>query len=684
MDALSFSFLKLLPNWDSLFQPGGLSTPDGFSALIVAILLGAAMVFLFWATLQTVLSLRKTRFFRKLLADIRPDELGRKRRELQKRAEQRKGCHELWMEFDESLVSVGDDGQLFNTVDAQHFFNTHTLARGLTENRLLAAVPGFLTALGVIGTFAGLQMGLSNLQLTPESGVSELKFGINAMISGAAVAFLTSVWGVASSVVFNLLEKLLERWVRKEIADLQDQIDYLYPRMTAESSLAKIADFSKSSDEVLQGLAERIGTHMQEAMTKASETIQQGLESSLSNVLQPAIESLVKNANQGSERALEGLVERFMEGFGSAGAAQREMMENAAATVQQSTSGLGSQLTDFLQELKQESERSRQMAAEQQEQLQAQLRDMASTSRSQQTALTENFEQLLTNLGTQMEQHQSEATQREAERQRALSASFESILESNRGAVDEFSNSVRNGIRQQEARDQERHEAFNSQLDGMRNSQADLISQVKGLTGQQQELFAGVVERLRAVQEGFSALISSNGQASEQVKESARELKTASTQLGSMSLALSQATESLQGELNRAVNSVGELAKQNQDVNNSVQKQVESFQSISETLSGVGSTLVDAASSANEGYRVVAQHYGELQQKLENHLTNVQEQVASLLQEYSEKVQSQVQERMNQWNSQTQQYTGTMTNAIQTLAGVVDEIEQKAGMSEVH
>lgn len=683
MDTLSFSFLKLLPNWGSLFEPGGLSTPDGFSALIVAILIGAALVFLLWAIFQTAVSLRKTWFFKRLLADVRPDELGRKRRELQKRAEQRKGCHQLWMEFDESLVSVGEDGQLFNTVDAPHFFNTHTLARGLTENRLLAAVPGFLTALGVIGTFAGLQMGLSNLQLTPESGVAELKFGINAMISGAAVAFLTSVWGVASSVVFNLLEKLLERWVRKEIAELQDQIDYLYPRMTAESSLAKIADFSQSSDEVLQGLAERIGTHMQEAMARASETIQQGLESSLSNVLQPAIESLVNNANQGSERALEGLVERFMEGFGSAGAAQREMMENAAATVQQSTSGLGTQLTDFLQELKSESDRSRQIAAEQQEQLQAQLRDLASSSRSQQTALTENFEQLLANLGSQMEQHQSEASRREVERQQALTASFESILESNRGAVDEFSHSVRNGIRQQEARDQERQEAFNRQLDGMRDSQAELITQVEGLTGQQQELFAGVVERLKAVQEGFSALINSNDQASNQVRESAGELKTASTQLGSMSLALKQATESLQGELSRAVNGVGELAQQNREVNASVQKQIESFESMSETLSGVGSTMVEAADSANEGYRVVSQHYGDLQQKLEKHLTRVQEQMASLLSEYSEQVQSQVQERMNQWNSQTQQYTGTMTNAIQTLAGVVDEIESKAGVVEV-
>ena len=59
------------------------------------------------------------------------------------------------------LVLVESRSRLFNTIDAPHFFNTYTLARGLTENRLVAAMPGILTAIGVVGTFAGLQMGLA-------------------------------------------------------------------------------------------------------------------------------------------------------------------------------------------------------------------------------------------------------------------------------------------------------------------------------------------------------------------------------------------------------------------------------------------------------------------------------------------------------------------------------------------
>ena len=66
------------------------------------------------------------------------------------------------------------------------------------------------------------------------------------MISGASIAFMTSLWGVALSVSFNFLEKLLERFARAQISGLQNTIDFLYPRVTAEQSLVNIEESSPS------------------------------------------------------------------------------------------------------------------------------------------------------------------------------------------------------------------------------------------------------------------------------------------------------------------------------------------------------------------------------------------------------------------------------------------------------
>jgi len=49
------------------------------------------------------------------------------------------------------LIEVKEnETHLYNTFDAAYFFNATTLAKGVTDNRLVAAVPGFLTAIGVM------------------------------------------------------------------------------------------------------------------------------------------------------------------------------------------------------------------------------------------------------------------------------------------------------------------------------------------------------------------------------------------------------------------------------------------------------------------------------------------------------------------------------------------------------
>ena len=330
-----------------------ISSPEGLSAAFVLALLFSVALFgliSIWSYIRAVLQLR---FYRGLIRGVSSDQLLERQRDITQTALQNKRYGQLWREFDESLVHVPHRDRLFNTLDAAHFFNTHTISSGLTESRLLAAVPGFLTAIGVIGTFAGLQMGLANLSgsigSSPE--IEELKTGIFGMIGGASIAFMTSVWGVFTSVLFNFCEKMLERNIRASIAAFQNQVDYLYPRITAEQSLSNIEEFSRQSTEKLAELDEKIGHRLQEAMREASNTIRQGMEESLTSILGPAIEKLVNNAHSGSEKALEQLMDRYLEGIGSAGSTQKQMMEDAARDVQQATNSMAQGMNGFITRL---------------------------------------------------------------------------------------------------------------------------------------------------------------------------------------------------------------------------------------------------------------------------------------------------------------------------------------------
>jgi len=352
MEETSYSLGNLLPDFSRLIQ-GGFTTPEGLSSLFVVTLLLMTAIFLVWSLMNFRSARSRISYYKQLVADQDAAQLLDNRRAILNQAMVNEKYGRLWREFDESLVLVSSNDRLYNTLDAAHFFNTHTLARGLTENRLIAAVPGFLTAVGVVGTFAGLQLGLAPLgELNPTDAKTEdLTVGIFGMIGGASIAFMTSVWGVTTSVFFNFFEKALERNIRTSITVFQNEVDYLYPRITAEQSLANIEESSRLSTEKLAELDEKIGNKMQEAMREASLAISQSMQDSLNTILGPAIEQLVSGANSGSERALESLLDRFLQGVGDAGEAQKALMREAAEDMKSATSSMSEGLNDFTDKL---------------------------------------------------------------------------------------------------------------------------------------------------------------------------------------------------------------------------------------------------------------------------------------------------------------------------------------------
>lgn len=136
-------------------------TGTELSTLFVALLIAVTVVFTGFFLYKCIKTGFRLSWLSNKLEPLKREDVASKREELYQQAKQKdKGIGFLWLEFDETLVEIqkGEHVELRNTLDAGHFFNSYTLARSVTENRLIAAVPGFLTALGVIGTFMGLQL----------------------------------------------------------------------------------------------------------------------------------------------------------------------------------------------------------------------------------------------------------------------------------------------------------------------------------------------------------------------------------------------------------------------------------------------------------------------------------------------------------------------------------------------
>jgi hypothetical protein len=676
----AFSLWNLFPDFEEFFA-GSLYSAEWLTALFILGLLAAFIISLFYTLTKCFSSARHIRFYKQLLRDLTQEQLASRQRELTQKAisDKREEYGKLWKEFDETLVFSPDGSRIFNTLDAAHFFNTGSLSKGLTENRLLAAVPGFLTAIGVIGTFVGLTMGLATLEINQDAGVDVLRQGIGNMISGASVAFLTSVWGVSSSVLFNFFEKIMERYVRKEIALLQNRIDYLYPRINPEQSLVSIADYNRISTETLQGLAEKIGDRLQEAITQTTDSIRTGLEDSLNKIMAPAIESLVANAHQGSQQALESLLNRFLEGVGEAGNTQRQMMEASSKNVQVAIGNLGTQMSTFISSIEAQAKNIRDESRISQEMLVNQLQEREKHQEEHQQQLEAKFGSMINGLVEKLDKHHRQSEDRDQTRTAVFEKQLQGMVTKSNQVIELIGGQLTNQIEKEKELHDQRYQTLTDNVAGFERTQTDLIAKVESLISLQYDQSELINQGLSELLEKFRHVVEANTAAGRDMVESSRQMQSVSNQLGLMAAGIRQVTEKLSDDIGKAAELTANLAEENHMVSQDLRESLVGYQQLTKAMDEVVTKLAGATESAERGFSIVHTHLNEFKKSLTNHVTELDEHIQKLLINYANQVQIQTTDRLNIWNTQTNEYISLMTGAVRALNDVVDELETKIG-----
>lgn len=93
---------------------------------------------------------------------------------------------------------------------------------------LIRTLPNTLVGLGILGTFVGLAIGVGGLEV--EGGSEKLLKGIQAFLPSMSTAFVTSVFGMATSIVSSLYTRLAADFIGKRhsrFCNALDQDHYL-------------------------------------------------------------------------------------------------------------------------------------------------------------------------------------------------------------------------------------------------------------------------------------------------------------------------------------------------------------------------------------------------------------------------------------------------------------------------
>jgi len=576
-----------------------------------------------------------------LVRDQSRENLARNRRQtLEDALEKKKDVGSLWREFDESLVFSKDKEKLFNTLDAEHFFNTRTLASGLTESRLLAAAPSFMVAIGVLGTFVGLSLGLADLHLGND--LDQLRGDMERMISGAATAFNTSIFGVLLSLILNLGEKLLERRVRKQIRFLQQQIDFLYPRIPAEQTLVHIEDATTSSSKSLMELHERIGDRLQETVSAMSESMQEAISDSLRNVMAPALERLAKNASDQSTTVLEQLVGSFLDKFGEAGRQQGQALERVAGDVGGAVEGIRSEIGRVSSMLSEAGEKTEGLLEQQRQQTAEQIARIKEEADAREQSQRQQFEQLLAGVTRQLTEQAEAATKADQERQTRLDSSITTMQRGQAESLNAFKESSERSIQASERL-------------------LETMEPIARHLGEAAGSLDRSAENLRATEKGFSVL-------GAELHNSADRLGNTVTSMVERMAAVSDTSakvaEDIQGQLGLLEQLQGSLVETSKRMEGAATRVLDGFGSMETTQ--------------NRYLESVKQQFEALGETLKQQVMAVEKQAEQWLATYHKEVTGQIQDRMGKWDEVSRQYADGMLNTVNAIQGVVDELESKA------
>ncbi len=183
-----------------------------------------------------------------------------------------------WLRFLQNAEQLDRRGLPCNVED---YINDDTVTHGPGNAPLAELIPGLLTSLGILGTFMGMMRGLSGLDFSNSDAIIE---GIPILLSGMKFAFGTSVAGVSCSIVFNMINRILQGSSYRAIDDFVECFTSLAMERPLDNDVQLICQ-NQDSNHMLSGLTEvlpgQLTAVMEGSVTRAMSPVAKAMDNFL-------------------------------------------------------------------------------------------------------------------------------------------------------------------------------------------------------------------------------------------------------------------------------------------------------------------------------------------------------------------------------------------------------------------
>jgi methyl-accepting chemotaxis protein len=172
---------------------------------------------------------------------------------------------ELWDRYYKRVKNKEEDEK----IKVDDFFSDDVLYHHMGYRSWMDMGSGLFVSIGVLGTFIGLSVGLTELNVGDSDA---LRTGIGSLIDGMKVAFYTSVWGVFLSLVWTFFDRIIGQKLEKEIDWHAERLNYLLNTEDEEIFLNRLEKLTRNQTDQLKTVLTDV---MEKAMQSMVSQVQQ-------------------------------------------------------------------------------------------------------------------------------------------------------------------------------------------------------------------------------------------------------------------------------------------------------------------------------------------------------------------------------------------------------------------------
>ncbi len=652
-----------------------LATLQGLPLLIFLLVAVLTLLFLLGYAIKGTQVCRQLRFALKGIRALKKEQGPPKSEELAKLFKAEPLKH-LWEEFADTLHELrkASSGELVlsevrATVPAEVLFSKEVLVDSRMFDEFTRHLPGVLTGLGIIGTFAGLLQGLSDFDPTSsEKAVA----GLKPLLDGVSHAFVASGTAIGCAMVVVFISRFVLAYLYRLVERLAHGIDSLYATGAGEEYLARLVKSSEQSEANTAQLKDALVEDLSKLMTNLVErqiaaqqgaTIELGraIGDSITDALEVPLKRVsdaMENTAKGNGEQVSGMLESLLTGFmakleDTFGGQMRGINEQMQNSMNAMTAVQGS-----LQELLADIKKTNEHAADQ---MSGKLEDAMKKAAGNQQLLTDQMRQFVQDFRSLVNEEQDKS-------KRAMDDAVMKVLGEVALSMERMEQ-VRKAAATEES-------SRNAEL-GNKTNQL-----VGGLTTQVDGLLKAVADQVTKTQQNIDAFGSVSLRAIDGMNQGALTMGTAALRFETASNSVSGVLEGSSRISEQMVTAAAGL----QSASTAVQRSVEQYDATRKTVDAQVASLTGLIESARreaglskeliESMKASVESLRRAEGESRSHLDQVNAALEKAFSDFGSALVSQIKNTIAETDRHLAQGTGHLTGVVQELATAVQRMRK--------